>query len=142
MSETCSVPVSDCQSQLNNRQNHGKATWPKIFRLFADYAPIQATSVPSERVFSSSAETDTKRRNRTSALLMEALQMLKFNYKKLRLNFMSDWQTAPVADDDEDWLRTLADSHDQDRDVVWREIVDSCDAADGIVFTEMPEENE
>ncbi|KAJ6590804.1 hypothetical protein B0H10DRAFT_1830584, partial [Mycena sp. CBHHK59/15] len=44
--------------------------WPKIFRLFADYAPIQATSVPSERVFLSSAETDTKRRNRTSAVLM------------------------------------------------------------------------
>ncbi|KAJ6617236.1 hypothetical protein B0H10DRAFT_1631644, partial [Mycena sp. CBHHK59/15] len=62
-----------------------------IFRLFADYAPIQATSVPLERVFSSLAETDTKRRNRTSAVLMEALQMLKFNYKKSRLNFMSDW---------------------------------------------------
>jgi hypothetical protein len=43
-------------------------------------------------------------RNCTSALLMEALQMLKFNYKKSRLNFMSDWQTIPVADDDEDWL--------------------------------------
>ncbi|KAJ7665572.1 hypothetical protein B0H14DRAFT_2251129, partial [Mycena olivaceomarginata] len=56
-----------------------------------DYAPIQATSVPSERVFSSLAETDTKCRNRTSAMLMEALQMLKFNYKKSRLNFMSDW---------------------------------------------------
>ncbi|KAJ7871087.1 hypothetical protein B0H13DRAFT_1485080, partial [Mycena leptocephala] len=52
--------------------------WPKIFRLFADYAPIQATSVPSERVFSSSAETDIKRRNRTNALLMEAPQVLKF----------------------------------------------------------------
>ncbi|KAJ6569993.1 hypothetical protein B0H10DRAFT_1689880, partial [Mycena sp. CBHHK59/15] len=64
--------------------------WPRIFRLFADYVPIQATSVPLERVFSSSAETDTKRRNRTSAMLMEALQMLTFNYKKSRLNFMSD----------------------------------------------------
>ncbi|KAJ7490620.1 hypothetical protein FB451DRAFT_1165971 [Mycena latifolia] len=41
--------------------NHGKTTWPRIFRLFADYAPIQATSVLSKRVFSSSAETDTKR---------------------------------------------------------------------------------
>ncbi|KAJ7039995.1 hypothetical protein C8F04DRAFT_948946, partial [Mycena alexandri] len=55
--------------------------WPRIFRLFADYAPIQTISVPSEWVFSSSAETDTKHRNRTSAMLMEALQMLKFNYK-------------------------------------------------------------
>jgi hypothetical protein len=63
-------------------QYHGRTTWPNIFRLFADYPPIQATSVPSERVFSSSAETDTKRRNRINALLMEALQMLKFNCKK------------------------------------------------------------
>ena len=73
---------------------------------------------------------------------MEALQILKFNYKKSRLNFMSDWQTVPVADDDEDWLRTLANTQDKDRDVIWREIVDSCDSADGIIFTEMPEEND
>lgn len=46
-----------------------------------DYLPIQASSVPSERVFSSSAETDTLRRNRISPLLMEALQMVKFAIK-------------------------------------------------------------
>ncbi|KAJ7348005.1 hypothetical protein DFH08DRAFT_620180, partial [Mycena albidolilacea] len=56
-----------------------------------DYPPIQATSVPSERVFSSSAETDTKCCNCANAVLMEGLQMLKFNYKKARLNFMSEW---------------------------------------------------
>jgi len=54
-----------------------------------DYLPIQASSVPSERVFSSSAETDTKKRNRISPDLMEALQILKFAYKKDRLNFTS-----------------------------------------------------
>jgi hypothetical protein len=42
----------------------------------------------------------------------------------------------------EDWLRTLANTQDKDRDVIWREIVDSCNSADGIIFTEMPEENE
>lgn len=47
-----------------------------------DYLPIQASSVPSERVFSSSAETDTVRRNRISPVLMEALQMLKFSFKQ------------------------------------------------------------
>ncbi|KAF8186121.1 hypothetical protein K438DRAFT_1596465, partial [Mycena galopus ATCC 62051] len=51
---------------------------------------IQTTSVPSEQVFSSSTQTDTKRRNRLSPLLMEALQMLKFNFKKSRVNFMSN----------------------------------------------------
>ncbi|KAJ7615174.1 hypothetical protein B0H17DRAFT_911676, partial [Mycena rosella] len=57
-------------SSVFSVQNHGRTTWPKIFCLFADYAPIQATSVPSEQVFSSSAETDTKQWNRTNALLM------------------------------------------------------------------------
>jgi hypothetical protein len=84
---------------LTSTQHHGKMTWPNIFCLFADYAPIQATSVPSERVISSSAETDTKRRNRISPALMESLQMLKFNFKKAWLNFMPDWQSVPVPDD-------------------------------------------
>jgi hAT family C-terminal dimerisation region len=40
-----------------------------------------ATSVPSERIFSSSARTDTTERNRLSPVMMEALQILKFNYR-------------------------------------------------------------
>jgi hypothetical protein len=47
-----------------------------------DYLPIQASAVPCERVFSSSAETDTKKQNWISLLLMEVLQMLKFHLKK------------------------------------------------------------
>ena len=46
-----------------------------------NYLPIQGSSVPSEYVFSSSAETDTKRHNRIKPELMEALQMLKFALK-------------------------------------------------------------
>jgi hypothetical protein len=107
-------------------------TWPTVHRLFVDYAPIQATSVPSEPVFSLSAETDTKRRNRISPLLMEALQMLKFNFKKSQLNFMSDWQLAPVADDEEDWLRALAS------EALRREVTDSFEFADTVYF-DMPE---
>ncbi|KAJ7681994.1 hypothetical protein DFH06DRAFT_971238, partial [Mycena polygramma] len=45
--------------------------------------------VPSERVFSSSAETDTKRRNRIHPGLFEALQILKFAIKQDRLDFMN-----------------------------------------------------
>jgi hypothetical protein len=48
------------------------------FDMAMDYLPIQASAVPSERVFSSSAQTDTPRRNRIKPILMEALQMLKF----------------------------------------------------------------
>jgi hypothetical protein len=76
-----------------------------------DYLPIQATAVPCERVFSSSAETDTKRRNRISSPLMEALQMQKFQFKQERLDFMRDWMTEEKQlakdDPDEDLLRTL-----------------------------------
>lgn len=76
-----------------------------------DYLPIQASAVPCERVFSSSAETDTKRRNRTSPLVMESLQMLKFHLKKERLNFTANWMTVEkqmVDDDpDSDLLRAL-----------------------------------
>jgi hypothetical protein len=83
-----------------------------------DYLPIQASSVPCERVFSSSAETDTKRRNRISPLMMEALQILKFHLKKARLNFTAAWMTSEkqmVDDDpDNDLLATLLRGDFQD----------------------------
>ena len=59
-----------------------------------DYLPIQASSVPCEWIFSSSAETNTKKRNRINPLLMETLQMLKFHLKKERLNFTASWITT------------------------------------------------
>jgi hAT family C-terminal dimerisation region len=75
-----------------------------------DYLPIQASSVPCERIFSSSAETDTKRRNRISPLLMEALQMLKLHLKKERLNFTHNWMTKEeqMVDDIPD-IQTITD---------------------------------
>ena len=59
-----------------------------------DYLPVQASAVPCEWVFSSSAETDTKKRNRIKLELMEALQILKFALKKERLNFTADLLVA------------------------------------------------
>lgn len=61
-----------------------------------DFLPIQASSVPSERVFSSGSETMTKRRNRLCPTMMEALQMTKFFLKKGRLSgldFIDGWAT-------------------------------------------------
>ncbi|KAF8175182.1 hypothetical protein K438DRAFT_1771151 [Mycena galopus ATCC 62051] len=111
-----------------------------ITALWSLIRPCHATSVPSERVFSSSTETDTKRCNRINPILMEALQTLKFNYKKSRLNFMSEGQSATVADDDEDWGRVLASTtDDKEKQDIRREISDSCDFAD-IMYFEMPEE--
>ena len=58
-----------------------------------DFLPIQASAVPSERVFLSSVETDTKKRNRINPVLMEALQMRKFALKQSRLDFTKYWAT-------------------------------------------------
>jgi hAT family protein len=49
-----------------------------------DILPIQASAVPCERVFSSSKETITARRNSLSPQLVEALQLLKFAAKQGR----------------------------------------------------------
>lgn len=46
-----------------------------------------ATSVPSERVFSSSGRTTTHARNRLSPVIVEALQILKFNHRHHVLDF-------------------------------------------------------
>ncbi|EGO04447.1 hypothetical protein SERLA73DRAFT_38885, partial [Serpula lacrymans var. lacrymans S7.3] len=52
--------------------------FPTLFSMALDYLPIQGTSVPCERVFSSAALTATPRRNSHSADIIEALQILKF----------------------------------------------------------------
>ena len=65
-----------------------------MFGIALDYLPIQASSVPCERVFSSAKETDTVKHNRIHPVLMEALQTLKFSLKKERFNFTGGWQTA------------------------------------------------
>ena len=81
-----------------------------------DYLPIQATSVPCERIFSSSAETDTKRRNRINPILMEALQMEKLFHKKRRLAFTEGWMAEEKdlssVGPDEDPLVKLSSSDD------------------------------
>lgn len=81
-----------------------------------DYLPIQASSVPCEHVFSSAGETDTKKHNRISPPLMEALQILKFIYKKDRLNFTAGFKTIdePVIENNTKDL--LADLFVEDPD--------------------------
>jgi hypothetical protein len=61
-----------------------------LYRVALDVMPIQATSVPCERAFSSSKETSTARRNRLSPELMEWLQMLKYAFRNERLNPMRE----------------------------------------------------
>src|SRR5713226_6344743 len=71
-----------------------KVEFPTLFGITLDYLPIQASSVPCERVFSSAKETDTLKCNHIHPVLMEALQTLKFSLKKEWFNFTGGWQTA------------------------------------------------
>jgi len=53
-------------------------TWASLAR---DYLPIMASSVSSERAFSSAGITISKRRNRLKGDIVEALQCLKLLYR-------------------------------------------------------------
>ncbi|THH30687.1 hypothetical protein EUX98_g3511 [Antrodiella citrinella] len=68
-----------------------RSKYPLLFRIAMDVLPIQASAVPCERVFSSSKETDTMRRSRLSAALIETLQVLKFTFRQERLDFRDKW---------------------------------------------------
>ncbi|KEP45460.1 hAT family dimerization protein, partial [Rhizoctonia solani 123E] len=59
-------------------------TYPLLHGIAMDVLPIQASSVLSERVFSSSKMTCTTERNRLSVRTMEALQVLKHVLKHHR----------------------------------------------------------
>jgi hypothetical protein len=107
--------------------------FPTLFAMAMDYLPIQASAVSCERVFSSSAETDTKKRNRINPLLMESLQMLKFHLKKAHLNFtegylLSEKQAEKELIEDapeEDMLGKLLSENYQDAlDRIMRSIDD------------------
>ena len=67
---------------------------PTCYNIALNYLPIQASPVLSEHVFSSSAETDTKKCNCINYMLMEASQMLKFTVRQSCLSFTKDWITS------------------------------------------------
>lgn len=55
--------------------------YPTLARMARDYLAIQGSATPSERAFSQGGLTDTKRRNRLSPAVFEALQILKGAYR-------------------------------------------------------------
>lgn len=65
-----------------------------------DILPIQASSVPCERVFSSATLTITPRRNRLGNDIVEATQMLKYSAKDdptaEELNFTGEFSEEAV----------------------------------------------
>jgi hypothetical protein len=52
---------------------------------------------------------------------------------------MADWHSAPVPDNEEDWLCILAGTVEEQRETIRQEISDCCEFADGHV--EMPDGN-
>ncbi|KIK13802.1 hypothetical protein PISMIDRAFT_118193 [Pisolithus microcarpus 441] len=64
-----------------------RTRFPTIYCIAMDYLLVQPSSVPCEHIFSLSTETDTKKQNRISPMLMEALQLLKFSLKQDRFHF-------------------------------------------------------
>ena len=69
-------------------QDH-RDEFPTLYKLAMNILPIKASSVPYERVFSSSKETTTARRNKLDPQIVEALQILKYGRKNAKgLNFI------------------------------------------------------
>ncbi|KAG8688822.1 hypothetical protein FRC08_011248 [Ceratobasidium sp. 394] len=60
-------------------------TYPLVHRLAMDILPVQASSVSSERVFSSSKLTCTRERSRMSVGTVESLQVLKHAIRRRRI---------------------------------------------------------
>jgi len=74
---------------INNKihQEH-ECVFPTLFKVTMSYLAIQGTAIPSERVFSSSAETLTKHHSCLQPKMIEALQMLKYLQWKSCLEWM------------------------------------------------------
>ena len=71
---------------------------------------IQATSIPSERMFSSASQTDTAERNRLSPIMKEMLQILKFNIRNNVINI----GRAHFMDNPDDFSSIIMDEVEQD----------------------------
>ncbi|KIK19728.1 hypothetical protein PISMIDRAFT_85242, partial [Pisolithus microcarpus 441] len=92
--ELTSYVTASCSPEGTDPLSFWAVSWsmyPTLYHIAMDYLPIQALAVPCECIFSSSAEMMTKRCNQISPILMEALQMLKFFFKKEQLNFTRGW---------------------------------------------------
>ncbi|KAG8699533.1 hypothetical protein FRC08_005261 [Ceratobasidium sp. 394] len=81
------VSASDTHSGVDiiSQWKSLRHTFPLIHRLAVDILPVQASSVSSERVFSSSKLTCTRERSRMAVGTVESLQVLKHSLKRRRV---------------------------------------------------------
>jgi hypothetical protein len=83
-----------------------------------DFLSIMASSVSSERAFSSAGITISKRRNRLKGDIVEALQVLKCLYRKELI--FREVVTVAEEEDDMDWeeLEEIVDNFSWDEMVL------------------------
>jgi len=89
MIHNAAMPVID--NKIHQEHEH---VFPTLFKVTMSYLAIQGTAIPSERVFSSSAETLTKCHSHLQPKMIEALQMLKYLQWKSRLEWMEKLQVV------------------------------------------------
>lgn len=96
--------VNPCADSLFPVWQAHHQRFPLLYCVALDILPVQASAVPSERVFSSGKETVTLKRANLAPPLMSGLQILKFSGRQDRLNFTSHL----VADEDEFSIDTIS----------------------------------
>ena len=123
---------------LLRRFQKARRSYPTLHEMALDYLPIQASSVPCERAFSSSAETDTKKRNRLSPVMFEALQLLKHWFKRGRMSSMARWNVSNIdlmaesVDYSVDHLASLMAASAEKREAIINKIVTAVDMEEGV----------
>jgi hypothetical protein len=68
--------------------------FPNLFKVAMDIIPVQATSVPSECIFSSAGCTMSNDRNRITPEHFEILQIYKYYLRSKQVSFVSEWTVA------------------------------------------------
>jgi hypothetical protein len=77
-------PVSELSDPLHWWKT-GELFYPTLAKVAKDYFSIQASSGPSERVFSSGADLVTSDRCRLSGKILEKIQFLKYAFSNRNL---------------------------------------------------------
>jgi len=132
----------DFHAYLNSKDHLGDLTvvdwwginalcYPVWASLARDFLSIMATSVSSERAFSSAGITISKRRNRLKADIVEALQCLKCMLKRGLLFREDPSIMKEVGEDSEKKQKGDSDSGNQ-----WDTFVEDLDSEDDSVESE------
>jgi hypothetical protein len=82
---------------LPNKVQVHSTIYPTLARIALDVLPVQASSVPCERLFSAGKEVADERCARLGAQRFEQLQMLKFEWRGTNMDY-SAWNSSQVED--------------------------------------------